>query len=352
MPVTPETLQQAMRLRSTVNTHVDTVVGQQTRSWARLWNELARDWAVAVDQILATERTGRLTKAQLFRLTKVRHALSVSLEALDQLAVQAGQEVIHRIPRLVADASAHELSVIESQLPGSFGGRSSLTDAPAAAIDAIVRRATQQVTSLVRPLSDDAYQVMLAEVQRGVALGVNPKTAAVRMLQRTKGGFDGGLSRANRIARTEMLDAYRAAAQTTDQANTGVLAGWRWSCSLSPRTCPACLAMNGQQFPTSTPGPLGHVNCRCARVPVAKSWHELGFPGLNELPDHFPDARSWFDGLSPQEQVRIMGPTRLRLLQSGQITWDDLAVKHRNPNWRPSYQPRTLTNLRRTAQTA
>jgi hypothetical protein len=41
-----------------------------------------------------------------------------------------------------------------------------------------------------------------------------------------------------------------------------------------------------------------------------------------------------------------MGPTRLRLLRSGKVSWDDLAVKVPNPGWRPSYQPRTLTDLR------
>lgn len=335
-----------------VDTHVDTATGDMVRAWARLWNELTRDWAVAVEQIITTGSTGRLTKAQLFRLTRVRSALSVSHEALAQLAGQAESVMITRIPSLVADASASELEVIVSQLPDAFGGQAALDAATGRAITAITRRATEQVTSLTKPIADDAYQVMLAELQRGVALGVNPRVAANRMLQRTKGGFDGGLVRATRIARTEMLDAYRAAAQASDEANTDVLAGWRWSASLSPRTCPACLAMNGQVFSTSTPGPQGHVNCRCARTPVTKSWAELGIL-MPEPPDQTPDARAWFDDLPEREQLAIMGPTRLRLLQSGQVSWDDLAVKVPNSGWRHSWQPRTLGDLRsRAAKTA
>jgi SPP1 gp7 family putative phage head morphogenesis protein len=349
MPITSETLRRALAFRVLVDGHVDAAIGDMTRSWARLWNELAKDWALAVDQVLATGSTGRLTKAQIFRLTRVRTALAVSLEALDQLAEQAGTAVITRVPQLVADASAHELQVIAAQLPDVAGGADALTLAPGREITAIVQRATEQVTSLTRPLAEDAYQVMLAEVQRGVALGVNPRTAAARMLQRTRGGFDGGLSRATRIARTEMLDASRTAAHASDQANTDVLAGWRWSASLTPRTCPACLAMNGREFPTAEPGPHGHVNCRCARTPVTKSWADLGFPGMDEPEDRFPDARAWFDSLTDAEQLAIMGPTRLRLLRSGKVTWDDLAVKVPNPGWRPSYQPRTLTDLRSAA---
>lgn len=352
MPVTQETLRAALQLRKMVDAHVDAATGDMIRAWARLWNELTKDWAVAVDQIITTGATGRLTKAQLFRLTRVRSALSVSLEALGQLADEAESIMVTRIPTLVTDASASELEVIVSQLPDEFGGREALDSATGRAITAITRRATEQVTSLTKPLADDAYQVMLAELQRGVALGVNPRTAAHRMLQRTKGGFDGGLVRATRIARTEMLDAYRAAAQASDEANSDVLAGWRWSAALSPRTCPACLAMNGQIFPTSQPGPQGHVNCRCARTPVTKSWADLGIL-MPEPADQTPDARAWFDSLPTPDQLAIMGPTRLRLLESWQVSWDDLAVKVPNSGWRHSYQPRTLTDLRsRAAKTA
>jgi SPP1 gp7 family putative phage head morphogenesis protein len=255
---------------------------------------------------------------------------------------------ITRIPTLVSTATSHELDVIAAQLPDGFGS-DTLTSAGGRAIDAITTRATEQVTSLTKPLAADAYQVMLAEIQRGVALGTNPNTAATRMLQRTRGGFDGGLSRATRIARTEMLDAYRNAAHTADEANTDVLAGWRWQASLTARTCPACLAMHGRLFPTSQPGPQGHVNCRCSRLPVTKSWAELGFVGLGEPVDQMPDAEDWFDRLPPVEQAAIMGPTRLRLLRSGEIGWEDLAVKVPNSGWRPSWQPRNLSQLRRRA---
>lgn len=346
MPVTVDTLHHAARLRRRIDGHVDTTVGDMVRAWARLWNELGNDWRLAVDQIIATGSTGRLTKAQLLRLAKVRHALDVSRHALEDLARSADIAITTRIPTVVGDATAGQVAVILSQLPPDFDA----LDTPSGrAIEAITRRATGQVTSLVRPLAADAYQAMLAEVQRGVALGVNPKVAAARMVRRTRGGFDGGLSRATRIARTEMLDASRAAAQATDESNADVLAGWRWSAALQPRTCPACLGMNGRTFSTSTPGPLGHVNCRCSRVPVTKSWADLGIIGMDEPDDATPDARAWFDQLPESEQLAIMGPTRLRLLRAGVIGWDDLAVKVPNAGWRPSYQPTSLTDLRARA---
>jgi hypothetical protein len=44
-----------------------------------------------------------------------------------------------------------------------------------------------------------------------------------------------------------------------------------------------------------------------------------------------------------------MGPTRLQMYRSGLIGWDDLAVKVPNSGWRPSWQPRTLSQLQRRA---
>jgi SPP1 gp7 family putative phage head morphogenesis protein len=345
MSITSDAAHQAALLRAVVDHYVDTTTSDLTVSWARLWVQLERDWSLAVQEIIAAETTGRLTSAQLFRLTRVRHALSVSQEALDRLAGQATVTITGRLGDLVTDATAREVGLIAAQLPADMN----LDVATSRAIDAITRRATEQVTSLTRPLAADAYQVMLSEIQRGIALGTGPRASAARMLQRTRGGFDGGLSRATRIARTEMLDAYRSAAQTSDEANADVLTGWRWSASLSPRTCPACLSMHGRVFPLSTPGPQGHVNCRCARLPVTKSWAQLGFIGMTEPPDPLPDARSWFARLPRAERLAIMGTTRLRLLEAGDVTWDQLATKVPNPGWRPSWQPRSLTGLRSLA---
>jgi hypothetical protein len=91
-----------------------------------------------------------------------------------------------------------------------------------------------------------------------------------------EGGFNGGLSRALTIARTETISAHREAAAVSHQENADTLAGWRWLCALSDRSCPACLAKNGELHPVSEPGPQGHANCRCSRVPVTKSWRDLG----------------------------------------------------------------------------
>src|SRR5579872_2469598 len=53
------------------------------------------------------------------------------------------------------------------------------------------------------------------------------------------------LYRAQTIARTEMLNAYRDSNLATFQANSDVVSGWVWTADLSARSCPACIFMNG-----------------------------------------------------------------------------------------------------------
>lgn len=76
--------------------------------------------------------------------------------------------------------------------------------------------------------------------------------------------------------------------------------------------------------------------------------------GIN-LPEPPPvggTARDVFSRLSRADQLAVMGPARLELLDSGRIDWADLAMRRSNPNWRPSYTPRPVSVLARMARPA
>lgn len=114
---------------------------------------------------------------------------------------------------------------------------------------------------------------------------------------------------------------------------------------IAVHNCPSCLAMHGTVHPPSVAGPLDHQQGRCDRLPVTASWRDLGFEGVEEPPSIVPDAREWFDGLPESQREHIMGATRLALLDSGHITWEDLAQQRRTPGWRPSYAPTPVGDL-------
>jgi SPP1 gp7 family putative phage head morphogenesis protein len=216
------------------------------------------------------------------------------------------------------------------------------------ALEAIVQRSREQITALSAPLAGQADAAMRAVLVRGIAVGDNPRRAAALMLQRVQGAFDGGRNRALVIARTEMLDAHRAATNANHAANADVLAGWQWVAQLDKRTCPSCWAQHGSMHAVDDPGPQDHQQGRCTGVPVTKPWSQLGF-AIEEPASILPDAQSVFDALPEADQLAVMGRDRLALLRSGKVAWSDLSVNRSTPGWRDSFAPRPTKDLRKRA---
>jgi len=94
----------------------------------------------------------------------------------------------------------------------------------------------------------------------------------------------------------------------------------------------------------SEPGPLDHHQGRCSRTPKTKSWADLGFD-IDEPADELPDARAIFNALPREEQLKIMGPARLQLLDDNAIEWADLSTRRTTPDWRDSYHVTAVADL-------
>lgn len=348
MPFTTDAAKVAARLRREAQHLTDQTARRLVEAWVRAWDSLSVDFEAAIADLITSETDGMWpSRAQVARAERAARALEHAAHQLDSLAEIAHVDLDNAVMPAVHAAIDGERALIGAQLPEQIITALAVAfdRVPEAAIDAIVLRAGQRITSALRPLSGDALEAIRLELIRGVILGDNPRTAAAAMLARVQGAFNGGLTRALTIARTEILDAYRAGALAQRQQATDVVTGWRWLTDLSTRSCPACLALNGSVHAANEAGPHGHQNCRCTAVPITKSWTELGITGVDEPPDVFPDARAWFDGLPAATQNRMMGPTRAAGLRDGSIGWDDLATQHTNPGWRDSWTTTPLRDL-------
>lgn len=338
MPITPQTLRLADDLRVVLNATVDAQVRDLVAAWARAWQEIAPDVQDALQEIIAAADEDRLTPAALRRSIRLQRALALVAGQLRTLTAEAGVRITGDLEQIVATAAAAQTAILDSQLPDgtSVVDLEQWSEVSAGALEAIVRRTTEQITQILWPLSDEAYAAVQAELVRSVAAGSNPRVAARRMVARARGEFNGGLNRALVIARTEILDAHRAAAQES-QAALGV-DEWIWSASLRPRTCRACLSMHGRAFPATTPGPQGHQQCRCARLPKAPTWRDLGFD-IDEPDDVTPDAAAYFDTLTEAQQRGILGDRGFEAWQAGEYPIEAWARKRKTPGWRDSYVP-------------
>ena len=366
MAVTPEALALQAELDAQVAAISDAQVAALIAAWAAAWTEVASDLQDALLDLLvdAAAAGGKVTKAAMLRSVRLRDVLADINTRLTELTEDAGVTITSDLDQVVTDAAQAQLAIARAQLPDDDqlddglpddladlfdGGISTRTQR---ALDRIVKRTTEDITSRLRPVDTETAAAVRAELVRGIAVGENPRRTAARMVERTEQRFNGGLNRALVIARTELIDAHRAAAETEQGADTDVLAGWVWLAKLDTRTCPSCLVRHGELHDLDERGPDDHPQGRCARMPKTKSWRDLGID-LDEPEDVVPDARVWFDALSEDEQRTILGPTRFRLLAAGQITWEELSQQRSNPGWRESWQVAPVASLtRRTARAA
>lgn len=281
---------------------------------------------------------GRSVAGLVARDARVQAALEAIRTAIDQTLATSLAQVGYTSTLRAAEGTE---AMIAAQLTGPTRAalKASLVSASPEQITAITLRTTERIAAQSRPLSALAEQAMRRELRRGVALGENPRQSARRMVRALEDASDMTLARAMTIARTETIDAHRAAAQTVEEANKDVLAGWEWYTHADERTCRSCLAQHGRRFSTEEPGPLGHPNCRCARVPVTKTWAELGFPGMRERKPAGESREAIIAGMSDEDLRAVLGAKGLEAYQAGRFPPERWASRRQNPGWRASYGP-------------
>lgn len=346
MAITPETLRIVDRLRAQLTVMTDAQTLTLTRAWVEAWDALVPDFEFALIELMAGSSSGVLSRSQVAKSIRLRDALQASRAMLDRLATVAEVTVAGDVAQAVLDAVDGHAALVTSQLPPNAAAVGvSFTRMSPDALAAIVERTTAQIHSATLPLAADTERVMKRALIRGIAVGDNPRRTASRIMAQTEQRFNGGLTRALTIARTETLDAHRAATRASEKTNTKILAEWEWHAALNARTCPSCWAMHGTRHPLDESGPNDHQNGRCARVSVTKTWAELGFTGIDEPASLTPDAQTAFNNLTPDTQLAIMGPGRLDALQSGRIAWADLSTVKQTPGWRDSHTVAPLKDL-------
>lgn len=337
MAATPQTLRLEQALRDLLDAVLDDQLRDLAAAWATAWDEVAPDLTATLVDLAAQAKAGRIQRGMLVRSQRLTAVLAQIAVELDALSTKTGVRIVGDLPAVVRRAYEAQRDIIGTQLPYSLDQILGAQPNGDRALAAIVKRSTERITSDLKPLSDQAYDAVRRELIRGVAVGSNPNHTALRIVQRAGENFNGGLSRAINISRTETLDAHRGAAAAGQEPHTRVLAGWVWLAHLSDRTCRACLGMHGTLHPLTEPGPLGHQQCRCARQPRTKPWAELGFANMPEPLDYTPDGDQFFAGLTADQQRAILGDKGYAAWLRGDFPREAWAVRRSNAGWRDAY---------------
>lgn len=349
MAINRHTLRLADHLRIALDREVDWSIRQLVQAWARAWLTIEAEWTKATQDLVDMTQAGKWpTQRDILRAASVQAALASATREVVALADFTGVTVVTGARQVSTEVAFWQRQIITSQLPpGHRLGDPLPAKLPDQVLAAIVERTTEQIESRKRPLAADTVDAMKRALVRGVVVGENPRVTARRMVTTSRSKFNGGLTRAMTLARTEVLDAYRSGAAAYQSAHDDVLQGWVWTAKLDARTCPSCWAMHGSEHALLKVGPIDHQCGRCARTPLTRSWADLGIAGMDEPASELPDAQEAFRRLPHEDQLRVMGPVRLQALNAGALHWADLSVQRNNPGWRNSRVPISVGDARR-----
>ena len=185
---------------------------------------------------------------------------------------------------------------------------------------------------LLDELGTDASQKVRDGLIQGLALGQNPRQVA----RAIRGELGGNLVRALRIARTEQLRSYREATRRNYEANSDIIAGWRWLAAKQPRTCAMCLAMDGT-FHTLDEHLDDHPNGRCAYVPVLRGEEGDG--------PQWETGAEWLEKSNEDIQRQVLGDAGYEAYKAGAVTLRDYVGQKHDKDWGSTRYARSLKEI-------
>lgn len=190
----------------------------------------------------------------------------------------------------------------------------------------------------VSELSEGKSRRLRDAIRLGVVQGetvdqIVKRVRGTKALSYRDGVMEIGRRGAEAMVRTAVAHTTTVAREALYEANRDVIAKEQWVSTLDTRTCTQCMSLDGKTFEIGkgirTPA---HIGCRCIRIPVTKSWKELGFD-LEELSSstrasmngQVPDTETYGTWLAKQSaavQDDALGATRGKLFRKGGLSVD------------------------------
>lgn len=130
------------------------------------------------------------------------------------------------------------------------------------AIDALIERNLEYI----KGMTEDQKKGIISELTEGMLRGEGIDQLVARISKYVDSGTGNGQSRAERIARTEVMYALNHGALS--RYGRDGIQQIQWLAGPDDRCCPTCIDNDGKVFPiNNAPSLPAHVNCRCTWVP-------------------------------------------------------------------------------------
>ena len=239
---------------------------EMVRVYGEIWQRLKAEIERLVERYMeASAINAEIGVSWVFEFNRLQNLQRQVEEELRHFAAFAESRIVAGQWEAIDAAGQHLAEILMTST--GLGVHVRWDRLPVEAVSDLVglTRRGSPLRALLDELGPEASKAVRDGLIQGLALGHNPRKVA----RAIRGEIGGNLVRALRISRTEMLRSYREATRRNYEANSDIIAGWRWLAAKQPRTCAMCLAMDGS-FHTLKEHLDDHPNGRCAMVPVLK----------------------------------------------------------------------------------
>lgn len=308
----------------------------QMRDMAKRWLTVERSLeaaitALAQEALEMQARGERLSRSKLYEMERYRSLLGQAYAETQKYQKWAQDLIEKRQGEMAKLGVESSRATIRASYLDAGATVAKFNLLPTEAIEAMAA-VTAQGTPLGRLLQDaytESVQRLTDTLINSTAKGINPRKTARMMADAMAGNLD----RALKIARTEQLRVFRAAA-TEQMRASGVVSGWIWRSAMQPRTCLSCLAMDGTLHDLDEEL-NDHPEGRCFRQPIIE--------GLE--PIQVTSGAEWFATQDEEIQQAMMGDAKYEAWKEGRFDFGDLARVSTSETWGAEVRVATLEEL-------
>lgn len=279
-------------------------------------------------------------RGKVIKLARLSRILNQIEAQVTRFGGTVANEITLAQRQAIESAVANAIELIELSLPPGLPDevrlaiRTSFTSLPSEAIEAaagLLGEDSPLTTALEKNYGPAVREKVEQHMLDGIGKGLNPRRTAILLNRNFINALGNGLTWAMTTVRTAQIKSYQLANHATYQANANIVPTWIWHSALDSRTCMSCISKHGQEFPV-TESLNDHHNGRCAPLPKAISFADLGLRGVEEVrPAKIVRGETWFKEQPRATQIELMGGARYRAWRDGEIVFDDFSQAYNDP---------------------
>jgi SPP1 gp7 family putative phage head morphogenesis protein len=332
MPPVPKVIQAINVQRGQLLAHEADTMRNMAQRWASVENALKGDMldlSLYLDELRKKGET--ITSARLMQMDRFKVLIADAQRQHDQYSAWLADSLASDQRSLIAQGITDAQQLISMAGVDARIAHLVFDRINVSAVDFMIGFAADgsPLYELLKASYPESVLKLTDSLVTGLAKGIGPRATAAAMSENMAGNLD----RALLIARTETLRALRAG-NLDQMRQSNVVSGYIRRAQRNGTVCPACLALDGQEYDTEV-DVESHPNCQCFLAPKLR---------FGTTPS-FPSGPEWFDTLSEDKQRGILGPGRYDLYASGDLDWGKVATIHQDENWGPTIQQTSLAEL-------